>query len=165
MFQILNIPLTKTTDHRGWSQNQEAGRESPPLMEGAVKSLIGRGEESGSVIQSTMTCIININQTTFLFFSSLNRRDLYFIRSDIYLLGTKTKVKKKTVEYFYLFYMTFPFWCMSTTFRVTSIEKCTTGCFCRVFVLKDSIKISISFICNRTYFNLIFYSAFTFGRS
>lgn len=61
-----------------------------------MKLLIDRGEESESMTQAATTCNFNINQTTSLFFSSVNRSLMYFIKSHIY--WAKTKVKSEEIK-------------------------------------------------------------------
>lgn len=125
-----------------------------------MRLLKAGSEELGSMIQSTTACILNVNQTTFLFLISFNRCLMYFIKFSIY--WAKEKVNKNGRLFLFVLYYT-SLLSVSTMSRFTFTEKYTTGCFYRVFVLKNSIKIPLSFICNHTYFNLIFSSAFTFG--
>lgn len=154
-----NTPLAKIiiTDE---PKLKKAEKETPSLIGGTVRLFEVVSEELGSMIQSTTARILNVKQTTFLFLISLKRSLMCFIKFSIYLAKRKVNKKWKTLFVCFILHSLFN---VSTMSRFRSTEKYTTGCPCRVFVLKNSIKISLSFICNHTYFNLIFSSAFTFG--
>lgn len=85
-----------------WMISKPRDREGKPTFsESNCEVTYSEGRRIGVTDSIYNGCIFNINQTTFLFFSNLNRSHIYFIKSDVY--WEQTKVKKTAVECFYLF--------------------------------------------------------------